>query len=98
MCHMYCSNFNKKIIANLNVPMIHLFFFSQRSECKDMLEDIRNIYIDFLKLNFPISICTNRLIELENRLRFLENSNKLDNYLKSAFRNFIKNLKYRLLR
>ncbi len=55
--------------------MIHLFFFSQRDECKDMLEKIRAYYTNFLKLPFPISICDNRLIEIENRLRFIEQHN-----------------------
>lgn len=81
MCHVYCATLNKKIIADLSIPMVYLFFFSQRTECKDMLDSIKNIYINFLKLNFPITICTDRLIELENRLRFLETSNKIDNVM-----------------
>lgn len=81
MCHVYCATLNKKIIADLSIPMVHLFFFSQRTECKDMLDSIKNIYINFLKLNFPITICADRLIELENRLRFLETSNKIDNVM-----------------
>ena len=75
MCHAYCLKFNKKIIADLSIPMVHLFFFSQRNECRDLIEEIRSIYTEYLKLNFPIAICNNRLIEIENRIRFLEAQN-----------------------
>ena len=68
----YCLKYNKKILADLSIPMIHLFFFSQRNECRDMIDDLRDCYTDYLKLPFPISICSNRLIEIENRLRFTE--------------------------
>ncbi|MCQ2373175.1 MAG: hypothetical protein MJ050_03765 [Phascolarctobacterium sp.] len=74
MCHAYCLKYNKKIIADLSIPMVHLFFFSQRNECKDMIDEMRVVYTDFLKLNFPITICNNRLIEIENRLRAIENA------------------------
>lgn len=73
MCHAYCLKYNKRIIANLSVPMVHLFFFSQRAECKDMIDSLRSIYTRYLNLGFPITICDNREIEIENRLRFIEN-------------------------
>jgi hypothetical protein len=68
----YCLKYNKKILADLSIPMIHLFFFSQRAECKDMIDDLRVCYTDFFKLPFPIATCNNRLVEIENRLRYLE--------------------------
>ncbi|MDO5776357.1 MAG: hypothetical protein Q4P22_07020 [Eubacteriales bacterium] len=72
LLHTYCLKYNKKIISDMSIPMIHLFFFSQREECKDMIDDLRACYTGFLELPFPISICSNRMIEIENRLRFLE--------------------------
>lgn len=70
----YCLKYNKKILADLSIPMIHLFFFFQREECRDMIDDIRDCYEKFLDLPFPIAVCNNRMIEIENRLRFNEQS------------------------
>ncbi len=72
MCHQYCLNNDKKIVARCNVPMIHLFFYSQREENKDLIPNIRNYYEKFLQLPFPISICPNKEYENENRLRYIE--------------------------
>ena len=72
LLHAYCLKYNKRIIANLSIPMVHLFFFSQRNECKDMIDELRDYYTKYFALPFPITICNNRLIEIENRLRFLE--------------------------
>lgn len=72
LLHAYCLKYNKKILADLSIPMIHLFFFSQRNECRDMIDEFRACYNKYLQLPFPITVCENRLIEIENRLRFLE--------------------------
>lgn len=72
LLHRYCLRNDKKIIADLSIPMVHLFFFIQRDHCRDMIDDIRLCYTDYLNLEFPISLCSNRLIEIENRLRYLE--------------------------
>jgi hypothetical protein len=37
-----------------------------------MIDELRACYTDFLKLAFPIPMCHDRMIEIENRLRFLE--------------------------
>ncbi len=68
----YCLKYNKRILANLSIPMVHLCFFSQRNECRDMMDDFRKCYTDYLKLPFNIAICNNRMIEIENRLRYME--------------------------
>ena len=68
----YCLKYNKKILADLSVPMVHLFFYSQRNECRDMIDEIKRTYEEYLELPFPVSICNNRMIEIENRLRFME--------------------------
>lgn len=72
MCFKYCMNNNKRIIADLSNPFIHLFFFSQRDENKDLIFEIRNKYTEFLNLPYPVSLCPNKDYENENRLRFLE--------------------------
>ncbi len=70
----YCSKHNKKIIADLSNPFVHLTFYVQREENKDLLPKIREIYEKYLELPFPISMCPNKEYENENRLRFLEST------------------------
>jgi len=69
---MFCKNNNKKIIARQSVPFIHLFFFSQREENKDITPVVRELYQQRLNTTFPIAVCSNKEYELEARLRFLE--------------------------
>ena len=68
----YCKKHNKKIIANLEIPMVHLFFFTQRDENKDLIPVIRNYYEQWLNLVYPISLCPSKEYENENRLKFIE--------------------------
>lgn len=70
--HEYCFFRNKKIFADFSIPMVHIAFYTQREEVRDMIPAIREVYERFLSLNFPIAICSNKMIEIENRLRFME--------------------------
>ena len=72
MVHVYCMLNKKKIFADLSIPMVHIAFYSQREELRDMIPEIRDVYTGFLSLPFPIAICNDRLIEIESRLRFYE--------------------------
>ena len=72
MSAVYCKNNDKKIIADLSNPFVHICFFTQRDENKDLLPEFRKIYGDWLNLPYPISLCPNKEYENENRLRFLE--------------------------
>lgn len=74
MLHAYCMLNRKKIIADLSIPMVHLAFYSQREELRDMFSQIRDVYTDYLSLPFPIAMCNDRMIDVENRLRYLENN------------------------
>ena len=92
MCHQFCKKYDKKIIANGKVPMVHLFFFTQREENKDLIPKIREYYTKWLDLPFPISICPNKEYENENRLRFIEQrliqaqaQQKVSTFLESIF-------------
>ena len=76
MLHVYCMLNGKKVYANLAVPMVHLAFASQREEIRDMIPQIREVYTSFFALPFPIALCGDRQIEIENRLRYLEKNNK----------------------
>lgn len=90
----FCLKYNKKILADLSIPMVHLCFFSQRNECRDMFDEFRSCYEDFLKLPFRITICNDRLIEIENRLRYMEqeycgknkNKNKKDGLISGGIK------------
>ena len=72
-CLIYCYNNDKKIISALNVPLVHLFFFTQREENKDLIPIIRDYYSKVINAPYPIAICEDKQLENENRLRHLEN-------------------------
>lgn len=72
MLQKYCIKNDKKIFANLAVPMCHLFFYTQRFENKDLISLIVERYSQWLDLPFPIALCSDKKLENENRLRFLE--------------------------
>ncbi|MBD5137541.1 MAG: hypothetical protein HDT39_16610 [Lachnospiraceae bacterium] len=72
LLHKYCLLNNKYIVADLSIPMIHLFFFIQRHENRDILNKMKEVYSDWLGLNFPISLTQDRLMGIEDRLRFME--------------------------
>ena len=80
LCFLYSFYNNKKIIASCNVPLIHIFFNTQREENKDLIPLIRDYYEKEFNLPYPISICKNKEIENENRIRFNQNNN--NNYIK----------------
>ena len=71
MLHVYCMLNKKKVFVDLSVPMVHLAFYTQRDEVRDMFDRIRDVYTAFLSLPFPIAICSDRLIDIENRIRYL---------------------------
>lgn len=72
-CLMYCYNNDKKIISVLDVPLVHLFFFTQREENKDLIHIIRYYYSKVIYSPYSIAICESKELENENRLRYLEN-------------------------
>lgn len=99
---VYCKTYDKKIIADLEVPMVHLFFYPQRNENKDLINPIREYYQKWLDLSFPISICPDKLIENENRLRYLETglttiAHHMESSSFSAFADNAKYVKYKIL-
>lgn len=74
LSELYCKKMGKYVAADLSNPFVHLFFYSQREENRDLINPIRSVYEERLGLPFPISIQANREIELENRLRYVEDS------------------------
>lgn len=72
MLQKYCLRNAKKCVINLAIPMVHLFFYSQRLENKDLIDKFRSVYTKWLGFPFPISICQNKLYDIEERVKFLE--------------------------
>ena len=72
MVHQYCRNNKKVIAADLSIPMVHLYFGSQREENRDMNPRFADCYGKWLGHPYPISVCPNKDYEMESRVRFLE--------------------------
>lgn len=70
--HEVSLKLNQKLIAVCSVPFVHLFFFSQREENKDMLTQIVQYYTKRLGINYPMTLYSNKETEIENRLRYIE--------------------------
>ncbi len=100
MTREYCRLNDKKIIADLSDPFVHICFYTQREENRDLLIDFRNVYEEWLDLPYPISMCPNKEYENENRLRYIEaklNQNKLVNIKQKFSLRNSKDRKYKLL-
>lgn len=72
MLHQYCRRESARIVCARSVPFVHLAYFSQREENRDLIEAARVVYEPRLGLPFPIMMRQSRLLEIEARLRFLE--------------------------
>ena len=94
MVQKYCIKNNKVGIANLSVPMCHLFFYTQRKENKDLLPKFREVYENWCALNYPISVIKNKEDAIEDRLRYLEQKFQVKEMKKSV----ISRLKTKLLK
>ena len=70
--HVYCMKHKKLIVADLACPMVRIAFYSQRAEIRDMMPAFRAVYTKYLALPFPIAMCSDKLVEMEDRLRCLE--------------------------
>lgn len=72
MVQKYCIENRKIAVANLSIPICHLFFYTQRKENKDLLPKFREVYENWCALSYPISIMKDRENAIEDRLRYLE--------------------------
>jgi hypothetical protein len=72
MLHQYCKRTNERIICARSVPFVHLAYFSQREENRDIVEIARKIYEPRLRHPFPIAMRASRLLEIEARLRWMD--------------------------
>lgn len=76
LCQLYCRKTGRYVAVDLSNPFAHLFFYSQREENKDLIPAIRDLYQDRLNQPYPIALQADRLIENENRLRYIENESR----------------------
>lgn len=70
---LYNLQNDMKVVVCLSVPFVHLFYHTQRIENKDLIKPIREYYQKALNINYPIADTQEKDIDLENRLRYLEN-------------------------
>lgn len=74
MLHQYCAKRDRDIVCQASIPFVHLAYFSQREENRDLVERAREVYEPRLKFPFPIALRSSRLLEIEARLRWMENA------------------------
>jgi hypothetical protein len=72
MMHMYCSKHKLRIVCTRSVPYVHIAYFTQREENRDIVDTARALYDERLGHPFPISLYADREREIEARLRWLE--------------------------
>lgn len=68
----YCDANGLHIRSRRSIPFVHIAYFTQREENRDIVETARDLYSTRLNHPFPISLKQNRLLEIEARLRWLE--------------------------
>ena len=84
ICSIVCIKNIIVGLANLSVPMCHLFFYTQRKENKDLLPKFREVYENWCALNYPISVIKNKEDAIEDRLRYLEQKFQVKEMKKSV--------------
>jgi hypothetical protein len=88
MLHEYCKSTKNKIICVRSVPFIHLNYYSQREENRDITTLAKKVYQDWLNNPWPISVHTDKLNDIEARLRYQEKQiNILNTKMQNAFQN-----------
>jgi hypothetical protein len=72
MFHQHCRRTGARIVCAQSVPFVHLAYFSQREENRDLVPRARALYEQRLGLRWPIALRASRELEIEARLRYLE--------------------------
>lgn len=72
MLHDYCYRTKARIVCARSVPFVHIAYYTQRDELRDITETIRTMYEPRLGHPFPIATHASRMIEIEARLRWME--------------------------
>jgi hypothetical protein len=72
MMHVYCERNDLRIVCVRRVPFVHLAFFTQREENRDIVDAAHALYGPRLGHPFPLALYAGRERENEARLRWLE--------------------------
>ena len=72
LLHGYCRRTGSRIVCAQSAPFVHLAYYSQREENRDIVSKARELYQERLNLGFPISLRATRELEIEGRLRWME--------------------------
>ena len=70
LLHQYCQQRQARIICATGTSFIHLAYFTQREENRDLLPRIRAVFQERLGLPHPIALRSDRLLEIEARLKW----------------------------
>jgi len=72
MWRSHCAAKAKRIVCDRSTPFVHLSYFSQREENRDIVARARELYASRLGHPFPLALRASRTLEIEARLRWLE--------------------------
>lgn len=72
MLHQHCLRTGERIACVRSVPFVHVAYFPQREENRDLVATIRGVYEPRLGHPFPVAVYRSRALELEARLRWME--------------------------
>jgi hypothetical protein len=72
MMHMHCERNDLRIVCVRRVPFVHLAYFTQREENRDIVDTALTLYGPRLAHPFPLTLYADRERENEARLRWLE--------------------------
>lgn len=71
MCHQHVATNGLRTLCVQSVPFVHIAYWTQREENRDLVPRIRQIYEARLNLPYPVSLYGgDRLLEIEARLRW----------------------------
>lgn len=77
MMHMFCAKNELRIVCARDVPFIHLAYFTQREENRDITDRAQVFYESRLGHPFPIALYPDRILDIETRIRMLETEIRL---------------------
>jgi hypothetical protein len=72
MMHMHCERNDLRIVSVRKVPYVHIAYFTQREENRDIVDAAFAVYAPRFGHPFPLALYADRERENEARLRWLE--------------------------
>lgn len=72
MMHAYCSENNMRIACLQSVPFVHLAFYAQREDNRDVTQRVSKFYDSYLNMTYSIRANETQQDRIEARLRYLD--------------------------